>query len=194
MIREVKGTDFVLGSFVDAISPQVQQAAGVRCVLKCTDQLLNGRSEWRCDFHHPNGYFNLPFSDDGNCPVDPGQNAFLLARDWMKGAEGIIKAEGKGKIMIHSWRGTGKAVRLLAAYLCGWVRSQYRESLQRVYALADIPKTIRVDLPAFEAALLDTMVEDPVETKPATKAEGKPVTKRKSGGRKRKPRPPKLDA
>ena len=194
MLREVKGTDFIIGSFVDAVNADLQRKAGVRCVLKCTDQLIAGRSELRFDFHHPDGYFNLPFADDGNCPADG--NAFHMVRDWMRGAEGIIKAEGKGKILIHSWTGQGKAVRLLAAHLGGWVRSKYRESLQRVYTMAKVPQTIRRDLAAFESALLDAMDADPVEAKaePAgPSGVGASAKKPRRGGRKRKPKPPKLD-
>lgn len=195
MIRVLKGTNFVIGSFVDAGSAERQEAADVRCVLKATDQPIDGRSAIRFPFHHPSGYLNLEFADNGACDVGEGQNAFLWVKDWLKGAEQIIKDEGKGKIMVHSWTGAGKAVRLLAAHLCGWVRSRYKDSLARIYKEAEIAKTAYIDLPEFEAALLDTLDADPVDLagkslkNPKVGPDNKPLKKKKKRGTRR----PKLD-
>lgn len=210
MLRLIQGTNFMIGSFVDAMTPENQRVAGVLCALKATHQQIKGQSELRYDFHHANGYYNLPFQDDGSCDVGPGQSAFHSARDWMQGAESIVKSvkvgdvypvmesktavlQQQGKVLVHSWSGIGKAIRLVAAHLCGWVRTQYKESLERVYRSADIPKTLRVDLPAFEAALLDSMDAGAAqENVKASKVgpDGKPAkAKRKA----RKPKRPQLD-
>lgn len=209
MLHAVKGTVFVIGSHVDAADERGQKLAGICCVLKATDQPVAGKGEMRYGFHTE--YFNLPFQDSGACATDPGVDSFQSARSWLAGAAGIAEHKG-GKVLVHSWSGLGKAIRLVAAHLAGWKAENYAAQLARVYEAAGILPAMRREAPGFEAALVAALeaparpmrfttgplaerpkcpppaeVSEPVETTPAGPAgEAAPVEKPKKRGRRPK--------
>lgn len=179
MIREVKGTPFLIGSFVDGERQDRQAAANVIACLKCTHQLVGGASEKRFPIHQE--YFNINLDDTGACPTD-GTNPFFLVRSWMQNVDAMAREQG-GKVLIHSYTGMGKAVRLVAAHLAGWKKAAYAGALELLCKECGISASMLLQLPAFEAALVGTLEDVPMQA---------PVPK--SGERKgAKMKRPKLD-
>lgn len=158
MIREIAGTPFLLGSFVDAERQDKQSAVNVVACLKCTHQLIGGKAEAKFPIHKE--YLNLPFSDAGICPTD-GTSPYLMARSWLSNVEGMAREKG-GKVLIHSYTGMGKAIRLVAAHLAGWKKAGYEGALKKLRTDLKITDTMLLPLPEFEKGLVTSLEDAPV--------------------------------
>lgn len=164
MMRKVDNV-FFIGSFVDGDNVERQRKAGVRACLKCTDQpMTGGQPQRKFDFHKE--YINLPFRDDGQCPTDnPQADGWAQAKDWLRNVEAIARANG-WTVLVHSWTGLGKAIRLIAAHLAGWDADRYNAKLAEVCkATGTDPKTL-LGLSAFDAELRKRLVRGVVNVEP----------------------------
>lgn len=192
MIRKVN-ENFSVGGFVDGDSADRQEDAKIFAVLKCTDQpLADGVRERKFDFHSE--YLNLEFANNGDCPVDGPVTAWDMVKDWLKNVEVLAKANGK-VVLIQSWTGMGKAVRILAAHLSGWSKENYSIELAGVLKAAKIEMDHLRPLPEFEAALKKVLTENVKKktSKVIDQAGPGTVTKKPKVKQKAKTKRPQLD-